>query len=429
MAVQDIVQQFESSSSSSESLWTSASGRRHSASPVNSSTSTPRMDLPLSPARFLHHPLLKRQSVLVPRTKDTRHTHTQVSLENSQADGGPNVPRRDETGQEIRRTTLRDGKNERRPTNRVPLQITPGPGGHVSVESHAKWKNAEETDRVGAINTLQRMRPSPSHSFGNVSQSITGTPVNNWRPDPNHNVTYSVIEPSVSSPLSSNHSDASTSIRPQIAQCEVDGTPMTSHIWELPMSPSNRGTGVVRMNTEANAETDVKSAPPAYSTSQSGPSTSSFHTSSQAWLSQTLNDIPLDTYSRSTHDYNDLATSRPPSPSATLVSQPLSNSQAPVAAKTVFSRGSAPLSLPALDNYLSSSPPPAFSSFSSHSSSSHGKQPEMTLFPPMDLLAASGHSIEELEKNSVVPSSWRNRGSIFNSLAYVTVGVMVNKSN
>ncbi|KAF8521485.1 hypothetical protein JB92DRAFT_3082021 [Gautieria morchelliformis] len=111
-------------------------------------------------------------------------------------------------------------------------------------------------------------------------------------------------------------------------------------------------------------------------------------------------------------------------PRYTLVSQSHPIHHVPVAAKTVFSRGSAPLSLPALDDYLSSFPAPTFPIVPPHrSTSSPGKQPKGNLFPPMDLLVASGHTIEELEKNSAA-QSWRNRGNIFNTLSFIAISVL-----
>ncbi|KAF8585532.1 hypothetical protein K439DRAFT_1560810 [Ramaria rubella] len=117
-------------------------------------------------------------------------------------------------------------------------------------------------------------------------------------------------------------------------------------------------------------------------------------------------------------------TSRPPSPSATLISQSVTTPHVPIAAKTVFSRGSAPLSLPALDDYLSSFPAPAFSYFPSNNRTTPNvKQSNTNLFPPMDLLAATGLTLDDLEKNSTIPSWWRNRGTIFGSVVNIMIGI------
>ena len=428
MSVKDIVQQLESSLGSArpgEAL----RGGRHSAFPANSPNSTPRTELPTSPARFLHHPLLKRQSFPVPRMKDSPSPadpprRTKVALESFQPDGpsGIHSPR-NEPEERIKRT-LQDGMRELRPANRVPLQDAPGPERHIADESRAERKDVDEMNRFSALDTSERMRSSPSHPHDMMSRIIASTPVNDTVVKNSQQVIRSVVKAHTSSP---DLSDTSISARPHNAVDGSEGTPTTPRTWGQPTPLSDRGTGIIRMDTKAHVQTDASSGPPAYSSYHTGSLAGASHSSSRTRPSQPLNDIPLDTFSRITHDHYDITTSRPPSPSGTFVSQSPTISHVPVAAKTVFSRHSALLSLPALDQYLSSLPPPTFSSFPSDSSSSNGKQSERTLFPPMELLTASGRTIEELEKNSVVLPVWRNRGTIFNTLAYMAVGAMVNK--
>lgn len=47
------------------------------------------------------------------------------------------------------------------------------------------------------------------------------------------------------------------------------------------------------------------------------------------------------------------------------------------------------------------------------------------MFPPMDRLAATGKSIQDLENNNVVLPAWKNRNSIFGALLNVVLGVTV----
>ncbi|KZT30532.1 hypothetical protein NEOLEDRAFT_1053472 [Neolentinus lepideus HHB14362 ss-1] len=89
-------------------------------------------------------------------------------------------------------------------------------------------------------------------------------------------------------------------------------------------------------------------------------------------------------------------------------------SHSPVPASTVFARKAPPLYLPELDHYLSALPKPSFTPIPSAPGKGKGK--ESPMFPPMDLLAASGKSLEDLEHNSQVPSVWKNRSRILSTL-------------
>ncbi|CAL1695681.1 unnamed protein product [Somion occarium] len=79
-----------------------------------------------------------------------------------------------------------------------------------------------------------------------------------------------------------------------------------------------------------------------------------------------------------------------------------------------------PLSLPALDRYISRLPPPSLPSVPS---SGKGKGKDICMFPPMDRLAATGRTLEDLETNSSVAPGWRNRNTILGALVRGTLGV------
>ncbi|THH16822.1 hypothetical protein EW146_g3878 [Bondarzewia mesenterica] len=90
----------------------------------------------------------------------------------------------------------------------------------------------------------------------------------------------------------------------------------------------------------------------------------------------------------------------------------------PIPASTVFGSSAAPVSLPRLDNYMSSLPMPPFSS-----SRSADRWKEVRMFTPMDRLAASGKSIEDLELNSKSAPAWRNRNSVFGAIVSIVLGI------
>lgn len=94
----------------------------------------------------------------------------------------------------------------------------------------------------------------------------------------------------------------------------------------------------------------------------------------------------------------------------------------PIPATTVFARSALPLSLPALDRYISRLPPSALPSLPPRGK---GKDKYYSMFPPMDRLEATGRTIEDLENNSVVASWWNNRNSILSSLVNGALGVTV----
>lgn len=93
-------------------------------------------------------------------------------------------------------------------------------------------------------------------------------------------------------------------------------------------------------------------------------------------------------------------------------------SHKPVPAPIVFSRRAYPLSLPKLDDYIASLPPPFLGD---ERKDSHGG-----MFPPMDTLAKTGRSIEDLETNSVVAPAWKNRVSIVGGSISALIGLLVS---
>lgn len=96
----------------------------------------------------------------------------------------------------------------------------------------------------------------------------------------------------------------------------------------------------------------------------------------------------------------------------------------PVPATTVFAYDAAPLYLPDLDDYISRLKSPSFTSYPT------GVRVGKTvigqgMFPPMDRLAATKKSLVDLEHNSAVAPSWRNRNSIFGGLVNLALGLTV----
>lgn len=104
----------------------------------------------------------------------------------------------------------------------------------------------------------------------------------------------------------------------------------------------------------------------------------------------------------------------------------------PIPATTIFARDAAPLYIPHLDEYISTIPAPSFPSLpvvSQYSGSGKGKGKEKTtgsgMFPPMDRLAATGKTLDDLEHNSEVAPGWRNRDTIFGILTSAALGLTV----
>ncbi|KAH9178928.1 hypothetical protein EDB89DRAFT_2172217 [Lactarius sanguifluus] len=101
-------------------------------------------------------------------------------------------------------------------------------------------------------------------------------------------------------------------------------------------------------------------------------------------------------------------------PSGQKVVDDPSPTHVPISAHTVFSRNAAPLSLPQLDKYISTLPPPPFPS-------SGGTNKVM--FRPLDRLEATGRSIESLETNFKAIPIWRNCNSILRAIVNLVLGL------
>ncbi|KAM6498075.1 hypothetical protein JOM56_006023 [Amanita muscaria] len=89
--------------------------------------------------------------------------------------------------------------------------------------------------------------------------------------------------------------------------------------------------------------------------------------------------------------------------------------QTPVPATVLFARNAAPLYLPRLDDYLAKFPSPSFPGRDK-------KSPQM--FLPMDKLAGSGMSLDDLETNAKVLPGWRNRKNIIGVTLTILVGIL-----
>lgn len=94
-------------------------------------------------------------------------------------------------------------------------------------------------------------------------------------------------------------------------------------------------------------------------------------------------------------------------------------SHIPVPATTVFARNAAPLYLPKLDQYLASLPKPEFL----EDLKSKEDPPEM--FPPMERLAKSKMSLDDMEANTRRIPFWRNRKTILGSTINIVIGFLV----
>ncbi|KAJ7630901.1 hypothetical protein FB45DRAFT_833713 [Roridomyces roridus] len=139
---------------------------------------------------------------------------------------------------------------------------------------------------------------------------------------------------------------------------------------------------------------------------------------SQLTTSETLiDDLSRHPDSDSDDDYDRKSLEkRRSSPDIPLISpvspaRPITNPHTPIPATVVFARNAPPLYLPKLDAYLSKITPPSFS----------GKEP--TMFPPMERLAQSGSTIEDLEYNFKIAPWYRNRDTILGSALSLVLGV------
>ncbi|KAJ4486079.1 hypothetical protein J3R30DRAFT_3443672 [Lentinula aciculospora] len=104
-----------------------------------------------------------------------------------------------------------------------------------------------------------------------------------------------------------------------------------------------------------------------------------------------------------------------PKPSMSFTSTLVSHN--PIPATRLFARNAPPLYLPKLDTYLASLPKPPFPGAETSSSS------KARMFPPMDKLAKSSQSLEDMEMNSQIPPFWRNRKTLLGSAVSLVIGL------
>ncbi|CDO71626.1 hypothetical protein BN946_scf184911.g96 [Trametes cinnabarina] len=114
-----------------------------------------------------------------------------------------------------------------------------------------------------------------------------------------------------------------------------------------------------------------------------------------------------------------------PGSTATLV--PRSNDlrpHTPIPLSQILGRNSAPISLPKLDEYISSLKMPSLPEihrFDTSQAKGKGKVSDVAMFPPMERL--SGTSLANLEINAQIPPAWRNRQTIFSTLSSIALGI------
>ncbi|KAH8120174.1 hypothetical protein DFH11DRAFT_1558766 [Phellopilus nigrolimitatus] len=94
----------------------------------------------------------------------------------------------------------------------------------------------------------------------------------------------------------------------------------------------------------------------------------------------------------------------------------------PVPATTVFAYDAAPLDLPDLNAFLSRLPAPSFKSFPT-GVRTRNEVLGVGMFPPMDHLAATKKSLQDLENNNTIVPAWRNRTSIMSGIVNVVLGI------
>lgn len=94
----------------------------------------------------------------------------------------------------------------------------------------------------------------------------------------------------------------------------------------------------------------------------------------------------------------------------------------PIPATTVFARNAPILYLPSLDKYIASLPPPSFSLPEAGDNEGNNR-----MFPPMDILEASGKTLEDFERNRTVSPQWRRSTTILGKLVDIFLGITVRQ--
>ena len=130
--------------------------------------------------------------------------------------------------------------------------------------------------------------------------------------------------------------------------------------------------------------------------------------------------------SSSRGDTATLASNGPRSPSTITLaptSRPL-GPHTPIPLAQLIARDAAPVSLPKLDEYISTLETPRFPSYDVvEQGKGKGKAPAVSQFPPMDRLKNA--TLADLENNATIPPAWRNRNTIFGALLNVALGITV----
>ncbi|KJA29472.1 hypothetical protein HYPSUDRAFT_32950 [Hypholoma sublateritium FD-334 SS-4] len=145
------------------------------------------------------------------------------------------------------------------------------------------------------------------------------------------------------------------------------------------------------------------------------PSVSSFSHPNDSFNDSTATLAPL--YEE--RDQSDSKHTYPPTCPGNEHNEPVNRLQGPhnpVPATVVFARDAFPLSLPKLDRYLSSLPPPRLGD--------EDNDDNGTMFPPLDQLAKTKKSLDDLESNSIVAPAWRNSTSIINTAANLLISLL-----
>ncbi|TBU35329.1 hypothetical protein BD311DRAFT_745975 [Dichomitus squalens] len=93
----------------------------------------------------------------------------------------------------------------------------------------------------------------------------------------------------------------------------------------------------------------------------------------------------------------------------------------PIPLSQILARNAAPVSLPRLDEYISTLEAPSFPITHAANGKGKGKALDIAPFPPLEKL--KGTTIADLENNSSVAPAWRNRDTIFSGLLNVALSI------
>ena len=95
---------------------------------------------------------------------------------------------------------------------------------------------------------------------------------------------------------------------------------------------------------------------------------------------------------------------------------------------TVIARDAAPMSLPKLDEYISTLEMPKFPAVdTSAQGKGKGNASEVHMFPPLDRLKDQS-TLSDLENNATIAPAWRDRTTIFSAITNIALGITVRTS-